>query len=43
MMSGNQPVKAITCMHELQLFWTVFALPNNVDPVITGNCDRHVF
>ncbi|MCH91520.1 CCA tRNA nucleotidyltransferase mitochondrial-like, partial [Trifolium medium] len=39
MISGNQPVKAITYICELTLFWTVFTLPAEYEPVISDGCD----
>ncbi|XP_010679172.2 tRNA nucleotidyltransferase cca2 isoform X1 [Beta vulgaris subsp. vulgaris] len=32
MMGGNQPVKAVTYICDVQLFWVVFSLPSNVEP-----------
>ncbi|KEH43581.1 putative CCA tRNA nucleotidyltransferase [Medicago truncatula] len=40
MMSGNQPVKAMTYICELTLFWTVFTLPAEHEPVISDGCER---
>ncbi|XP_074269184.1 tRNA nucleotidyltransferase cca2 isoform X2 [Silene latifolia] len=40
MIAGNQPVKAVTYICDLQLFWTVFTLPSNVDPSTPEACDR---
>jgi len=42
MMGGNQPVKAVTYICDLVLFWVVFGLPPNVDPLIPEACDRFV-
>ncbi|XP_028782087.1 putative CCA tRNA nucleotidyltransferase 2 isoform X2 [Neltuma alba] len=41
MVSGNQPVKAITYICDLTLFWVVFSLPPGFEPPITDGCDRH--
>ncbi|XP_027365426.1 putative CCA tRNA nucleotidyltransferase 2 [Abrus precatorius] len=41
MISGNQPVKAITHICELTLFWIVFSLPPEYEPVISDGCERH--
>ncbi|KAI3464382.1 hypothetical protein Pfo_021045 [Paulownia fortunei] len=32
MISGNQPVRAMTYISELQLFWAVFSLPPEMEP-----------
>lgn len=40
MVSGNQPVKAMTCISELGLFWVVFTLPSNLEPQITEEHDE---
>ncbi|CAA0809892.1 Polynucleotide adenylyltransferase family protein [Striga hermonthica] len=40
MMSGNQPLKAIYYISELQLFWAVFSLPSEVEPSTPEGCDR---
>ncbi|KAJ7973923.1 CCA tRNA nucleotidyltransferase [Quillaja saponaria] len=40
MISGNQPVKAITYICDLTLFGIVFNLPPNSEPAITDGCDR---
>ncbi|WJX20492.1 CCA tRNA nucleotidyltransferase [Trifolium repens] len=40
MISGNQPVKAMTYICELTLFWTVFTLPAEYEPVLSDGCDR---
>ncbi|GFP81377.1 cca tRNA nucleotidyltransferase mitochondrial [Phtheirospermum japonicum] len=40
MISGNQPVIAMTYVSELQLFWAVFSLPNAVDPPTPEGCER---
>lgn len=40
MISGNQPVKAMTYICELTLFWTVFTLPAEYEPIISDGCDR---
>lgn len=38
--SGNQPVKAMTYICELTLFWTVFTLPPEHESVIFDGCER---
>ncbi|KAL6531549.1 hypothetical protein OROMI_027912 [Orobanche minor] len=38
--SGNQPVKAMTYICELTLFWTVFTLPPKHESVIFDGCER---
>ncbi|GJT72168.1 putative CCA tRNA nucleotidyltransferase 2 isoform X1 [Tanacetum coccineum] len=40
MVSGNQPVKAITNIYESGLFWNVFTLPPNVEPLVPKEHDR---
>ncbi|KAF3774676.1 CCA tRNA nucleotidyltransferase, partial [Nymphaea thermarum] len=40
MVSGNQPVKAMTYIYDLELFWTVFGLPEGIAGSITDDCDR---
>ncbi|KAI4352890.1 hypothetical protein L6164_007098 [Bauhinia variegata] len=40
MISGNQPVKAMTCICDLTLFWIVFSLPPESEPAIADGCDR---
>ncbi|XP_057860454.2 tRNA nucleotidyltransferase cca2 isoform X2 [Cryptomeria japonica] len=40
MVSGNQPVKAIGQIEELQLFWTVFCLPQNLEAKLPQDCER---
>ncbi|XP_051124533.1 tRNA nucleotidyltransferase cca2 [Andrographis paniculata] len=40
MVSGNQPVTAITYISELQLFWAVFNLPSEVKPSEPEACER---
>ncbi|KAH9626384.1 hypothetical protein KSS87_009070 [Heliosperma pusillum] len=40
MIAGNQPVKAVTYICDLQLFWIVFTLPSNVDTSTPEACDR---
>ncbi|KAL3324167.1 hypothetical protein AABB24_038379, partial [Solanum stoloniferum] len=40
MMSGDQPVKAITYIADLKLFWAVFSLPSDFEPSIPDGCDR---
>ncbi|CAK7324841.1 unnamed protein product [Dovyalis caffra] len=38
MISGHQPVKAMTCIADLTLFWIVFSLPPKVEPTISEEC-----
>ncbi|CAI8604255.1 unnamed protein product [Vicia faba] len=40
MISGNRPVKAMTYICELTLFWTVFTLPAEYKPIISDGCER---
>ncbi|KAL6513728.1 hypothetical protein OROHE_019588 [Orobanche hederae] len=40
MVSGNRPSKALMFVAELQLFWSVFTLPNGFDPPLPEKCDR---
>ncbi|KAK4708436.1 hypothetical protein R3W88_029361 [Solanum pinnatisectum] len=40
MMSGDQPVKAVTYIADLKLFWAVFSLPSDFEPSIPDGCDR---
>ncbi|KAL1295342.1 putative CCA tRNA nucleotidyltransferase 2 isoform X2 [Arachis ipaensis] len=40
MISGNQPVKAMTHICDLTLFWTVFSLPPEFEPTISDGCER---
>ncbi|KAK4413316.1 CCA tRNA nucleotidyltransferase, mitochondrial [Sesamum alatum] len=40
MISGNQPVRAMTYISELQLFWAVFTLPPDMEPSIPEGCER---
>ncbi|KAL9245483.1 hypothetical protein vseg_019129 [Gypsophila vaccaria] len=40
MIGGNQPVKAVTYICDLQLFWVVFTLPSNVEPSTPEASDR---
>lgn len=42
MLSGNQPVKAIGQLKDLQLFWTVFSLPQIVGNQLPEDCERCV-
>jgi len=42
MISGNQPVKAMNYICELTLFWTVFTLPAEHEPVISDGCERYI-
>ncbi|KAK9713731.1 hypothetical protein RND81_06G047600 [Saponaria officinalis] len=41
MIGGNEPVKAITYICDLQLFWVVFTLPSGVDPSTPDANERH--
>ncbi|GLT68940.1 hypothetical protein SLA2020_411300 [Shorea laevis] len=40
MISGNQPVKAMTYICDLMLFWIVFSLPPKFEPAKSEGCDR---
>ncbi|XP_077241459.1 polynucleotide adenylyltransferase family protein isoform X2 [Tasmannia lanceolata] len=40
MLSGNQPVKAVTYICDLQLFCVVFCLPHISEPAVTEGYDR---
>ncbi|KAI3983244.1 hypothetical protein MKX01_013311 [Papaver californicum] len=40
MLSGNRPVQAMMDICNLQLFWVVFAIPDNSEPVVPEGCDR---
>ncbi|XP_059280475.1 tRNA nucleotidyltransferase cca2 [Lycium ferocissimum] len=40
MMSGDQPVKAMTYIADLKLFSAVFSLPSDFEPSIPDGCDR---
>ncbi|XP_061366581.1 tRNA nucleotidyltransferase cca2-like isoform X1 [Gastrolobium bilobum] len=40
MISGNQPVKAMTYICELTIFWIVFSLPPEFEPAISDGCER---
>ncbi|XP_062172773.1 tRNA nucleotidyltransferase cca2 [Alnus glutinosa] len=40
MISGNQPVKAMTYICDLLLFWIVFSLPPKFEPAKSECCDR---
>ncbi|KAE8076475.1 hypothetical protein FH972_015122 [Carpinus fangiana] len=40
MISGNQPVKAMTYICDLMLFWIVFSLPHKFEPAKSEGCDR---
>jgi len=42
MVSGNEPVKAIAYIYELQLFWVVFSLPHEHGLTLPQECDRLV-
>ncbi|KAL1533805.1 CCA tRNA nucleotidyltransferase [Salvia divinorum] len=39
-MSGNEPLKALIHISELQLFWAVFSLPLKVEPPTQEGCER---
>lgn len=41
MMSGDQPVKAMTYIADLKLFSAVFSLPSDFEPSIPDGCDRY--
>ena len=41
MISGNQPIKAMTCICDLTLFWIVFSLPPKCEPTVSEGCDRY--
>ncbi|KAJ6693629.1 hypothetical protein OIU85_004410 [Salix viminalis] len=40
MISGNQPVKAMTYIADLTLFWVVFTLHPKVEPTVSEECQR---
>ncbi|KAL2949132.1 hypothetical protein AAZX31_20G161500 [Glycine max] len=40
MISGNQPIKAMTYICDLTLFWIVFSLPPEFEPAISDGCER---
>ncbi|KAK4391217.1 tRNA nucleotidyltransferase cca2 [Sesamum angolense] len=40
MISGNQPVRAMTYISDLQLFWAVFTLPLDTEPSIPEGSER---
>ncbi|KAK4433624.1 hypothetical protein Salat_0525100 [Sesamum alatum] len=40
MISGNQPVRAMSYIVELRLFWTVFTLPPQMEPSVLEGCER---
>ncbi|XLS47095.1 hypothetical protein HN51_021453 [Arachis hypogaea] len=40
MISGNQPVKEMTHICDLTLFWIVFSLPPEFEPTISDGCER---
>lgn len=42
MISGNEPIKAIVYINELQLFWVVFSIPHEHEPTLPEECDRLV-
>nr|XP_010930817.1 putative CCA tRNA nucleotidyltransferase 2 [Elaeis guineensis] len=41
MISGNQPLRAMDYICDLQLFYVVFTFPENPQPSIVEGCDRH--
>ncbi|KAG1369875.1 putative CCA tRNA nucleotidyltransferase 2 [Cocos nucifera] len=41
MISGNQPIRAMAYICDLQLFYVVFTFPENPQPSIVEGCDRH--
>ncbi|XP_043712467.1 tRNA nucleotidyltransferase cca2 isoform X2 [Telopea speciosissima] len=40
MISGNQPLKAMNYICDLQLFWVIFSLPDKYTPALLEGCDR---
>lgn len=42
MVAGNQPVKAMSYVSNLLLFWVVFNTPPNVDPPIPEGHERYI-
>lgn len=42
MVAGNQPVKAMSYVSTLRLFWVVFNPPPNVNPLIPEGHDRYI-
>ncbi|CAB4283094.1 unnamed protein product [Prunus armeniaca] len=40
MISGNQPVQAMTYICDLKLFWVVFSLHPKYEPAVPEGCDR---
>ncbi|XP_015583667.1 tRNA nucleotidyltransferase cca2 isoform X2 [Ricinus communis] len=40
MLSGNQPVKAMTYIGDLTLFWIIFGLPPKVEPAVSEGCHK---
>ncbi|XP_073142305.1 tRNA nucleotidyltransferase cca2-like isoform X1 [Henckelia pumila] len=40
MISGNRPVDAMSYISELQLFWSVFSLPSEIEPPTLDGCER---
>ncbi|PQP94027.1 putative CCA tRNA nucleotidyltransferase 2 [Prunus yedoensis var. nudiflora] len=40
MISGNQPVQAMTYICDLKLFWVVFSLHPKYEPAVSEGCDR---
>ena len=41
MVSGNQPVKAMTHICGLTLFWIVFKVPLQVEPEVLEGCEMY--
>jgi hypothetical protein len=41
MISGNQPVKAMTYIADLTLFWVVFNLHPKVEPTVSEECQGY--
>ncbi|KDP33391.1 hypothetical protein JCGZ_12847 [Jatropha curcas] len=39
--SGNQPVKAMTHISDLTLFWVVFGFPPKVEPAVSEGCHKY--
>ena len=42
MISGNQPVNAMTYICDLTLAWIVFSLPPKFEPAKSEGCDRYI-
>ncbi|KAK1591704.1 hypothetical protein Q3G72_012018 [Acer saccharum] len=40
MISGNQPIKAMTYICDLTLFWIVFNIPPKCEPTVSEGCNR---